>query len=643
MALFPYQRLAFLFEAICQNHMPQAVLAEQLNVSTRTIRTDIHCLNEILTDYGAEIVHQRGVGYQLQILDAARFATLPIQSEKTEKMLPRNNQERVYALLMLFLTTVQPIKIDDIADEWFMSRGAIKHDLNEVRRYFEKYQLQLDTKPHHGSKLVGAESAIRTCLTDIFWQMHSAENDPIVALKKQVLNNIDLAYIGKILQNSIERFDLKLTTEGFQYLIYSCAVSIIRITMGQELLEFSAEKSDPVIWQATAEIAKGFNYFLGYEMSPAECTYLSVQILTRSVMDKKRILSESDQSAQLIEHILHYINQTYHYDLREDSKLSADLLTHITAMMARVKYQISSPNPLLAEIKQFYPFAYDITLTAITNSRYYDQHPLSEDEIAYIAVHIGVALERNYNVSYKRQPRALFVTDSNNSTQRMLEAKIKREFPHLQIVQIMSLREYEQLKSVQEDFVITTVRLSEKNKPIVKLAPFPTPYQIEQLGRLAMIDRNQPYILEHFFDEQFFMVINQPMTQSALFKLVCDKLMKAKYVTADFHSSLVERESIVSTLLGEGIALPHSLGLLAKKTVVVTIIAPQGIVWGKSQDEIANAIFLLAICKDEYEEAMSIYDLFVTFVKEKSTERLMKSKNFRDFQAIAKDSLTRSV
>lgn len=176
---------------------------------------------------------------------------------------------------------------------------------------------------------------------------------------------------------------------------------------------------------------------------------------------------------------------------------------------------------------------------------------------------------------------------------------------------------------------------------MVKIAPFPTPYQLEQVGRLAMINQTKPYIIERFFDERYFIILNEKISQEALFKKICKKLQADGYVTSDFYPSLIERESIVSTLLGEGIALPHSLGLLANKTVVVTIISPQGIEWNAETKEVANVIFLLAISKADYEEAIAIYELFVTFVKEKATKRLINSRNFNDFQVIAKDSLSR--
>ncbi|MCO6545684.1 MAG: PTS sugar transporter subunit IIA, partial [Gilliamella sp.] len=142
-----------------------------------------------------------------------------------------------------------------------------------------------------------------------------------------------------------------------------------------------------------------------------------------------------------------------------------------------------------------------------------------------------------------------------------------------------------------------------------------------------------------FFDEKFFIIIDKPVTQKEIFKSICVRLEQSGDVGSDFYPSVVEREKIVSTLLGENIAIPHSVGLLARKTVVTTILAPQGIVWDKN--EVAHVIFLLAISKDEYEDAMRIYNLFVNFVKEKSTKRLLDSRTFDDFRAIMKDSLCR--
>ena len=146
-------------------------------------------------------------------------------------------------------------------------------------------------------------------------------------------------------------------------------------------------------------------------------------------------------------------------------------------------------------------------------------------------------------------------------------------------------------------------------------------------------------MLAKFFDAQYFHIVDRPMTQSELFRQLCDQLEAEGFVDAAFYPSVEEREAIVSTMLGEGIALPHSLGLLAKKTVVYTVLAPHGIAWG---DDTAYVIFLLAISKSEYEEAMAIYDLFVTFLRERAMTRLRDSTDFTRFRAVAMDCLSRS-
>lgn len=475
MALFPYQRLAYLFDAIQSETLPQDELAKRFNVSTRTIRTDVSALNDVLSGYGATIVYDRGFGYRLSVIDAQRYSTLPTQNHQV-KTIPRSSKERVDALLLKFLLAPLPMKLDDIAEEWFVSRGTLQHDMSTVRELLEKYQIVLDTIPRQGIKLAGAEQAIRACITDILWQQFSSENDrSLNSFKQDILTNIDLSYIEKVLENSVSRFDIRLTNEGRQYLIFNCAVSILRITRGHEMIHYATEGIDDVIKSAASEIAKGFDYFLGGQLSGAEEAYLSVQISAQRIPSgvTESVQDSEVNSDRLVDYILSYINDSYNYDLRRDEKLRSDLSSHLAAMLTRVRYQLNTKNPLLSDIKQYYPFAYDVTLSAMANVEPQLPYAISEDEMGYLAVHIGVGLERNYSAGYTRHPHALLVTDAGNSTIRMIEAKIVREFPQMKVQRVVSLREYEELDSVAEDFVVTTVRLTEKNKPIVKIAPFP--------------------------------------------------------------------------------------------------------------------------------------------------------------------------
>ncbi|MGV3344753.1 BglG family transcription antiterminator [Enterobacteriaceae bacterium LUAb1] len=633
---FPNQRLANLFSALQNETLPSDELARRFAVSTRTIRNDISALNILLTESGVQLVLNRGKGYQLNINDAARYQQLLAQTP-VQLRVPRRSTERVWYLLTRFLTDAFALKLEDLADEWFVSRATLQSDMAEVREWFSRYHLTIETKPHYGMKLFGSEMSLRTCLTDLLWQI--AQEDPEhPLLQMEGLHHDRLMQLQPAIHQSLTHHMIRVSDESEFYLRLYLAVAIRRISEGYPLSDFSAEDVDEAIQSVARKLMTSIRPLVGKDLSPAEVAYLGVNIAARRIEEAAPSAINADDGESLVNYILGYIRRHYNYHLQHDIQLQADLLTHIKTMITRVRYQITIPNPLLANIKQHYPMAWDMTLAAVSSWSKYTPWTISESEIGFLVLHIGVGLERHYQVGYQRHPRALLVCDTGTSTLRMLQAMLLRKYPQIDVTATLSLREYEEQQNIDEDFVISTVRVSDKSRPVVVMSPFPGEYQLEQLGKLVLIDRTRPYMLEKFFDERHFCIIDQPVEQSALFRLLCTQLEQEGYVDETFYASVEEREAIVSTQFGDGIALPHALGLLAKKTVVYTVIAPQGIAWG---EETAYVIFLLAISREDYEEAIAIYDLFVTLLRERAMSRLRNCASFTHFKRVVLECLTR--
>ena len=633
---FPNQRLAQLFTLLRNETLPQDELAQRLSVSTRTVRADITALNALLAQYGAQFTLNRGSGYQLKIDDRSRFQALEETAPKTQHV-PRTAQERIHFLLVRFLTSAFSIKLEDLADEWFVSRATLQNDMVEVRERFQRYQLTLETRPRHGMKLFGSEVSIRACLTDLLWELTLQGGiNPLISA--EALEADVPAQLEPVLQETLTRHHIRLTDVGERFICLYGAVVVRRVSEGYPLADFSAEDVAQNVRDAARDLAGELQRLAGKPFSPAEEEWLCVHIAARQVQDVDPETISADDDEALVNYILRYINSQYNYNLLDDAQLHADLLTHIKTMITRVRYQIMIPNPLLDNIKQHYPMAWDMTLAAVSSWGKYTPYTISENEIGFLVLHIGVGLERHYNIGYQRQPHVLLVCDTSNAMVRMIEAILQRKYPQLEIAATIFQREYEQREAIDEDFVISTVRISEKDKPVVTIAPFPTDYQLDQIGKLVLVDRTRPWMLNKYFDAAHFRVIDKPIDQQTLFAELCQQLEQEGFVDAEFHDSVVEREAIVSTMLGDGIALPHALGLLAKKTVVYTVIAPQGIAWG---DETAHIIFLLAISKSEYEEAMAIYDIFVTFLRERAMSRLAATRSFDEFKTVAMECVSR--
>ncbi|HDT4877881.1 TPA: BglG family transcription antiterminator [Klebsiella michiganensis] len=633
---FPHQRLAQLFTLLQNETLPQEELAQRLSVSTRTVRADITALNALLLHYGAQFILTRGSGYQLVIHDPTRYQTLEESAPKAQHI-PRTAADRIHFLLVRFLTSAFSIKLEDLADAWFVSRATLQGDMVDVRERFQRYQLTLETRPRHGMKLFGSEVSIRACLTDLLWELSQpGPLNPLIG--EEAFDASVPTLLAGVLQETLTRHHVRLTDAGERFICLYGAVAVRRVSEGYPLADFSAEDVAQNLRDAARELANTMQQLAGKLLAPAEEEWLCVHLAARQVQDVDPGTISADDDEALVNYILRYINQQYNYNLLDDAQLRADLLTHIKTMITRVRYQIMIPNPLLENIKQHYPMAWDMTLAAVSSWGKYTPYAISENEIGFLVLHIGVGLERHYNIGYQRQPQVLLVCDTSNAMVRMIEAILQRKYPQLEIAATLSQREYEQREEIAEDFVISTVRISEKEKPVVTIAPFPTDYQLDQIGKLVLVDRTRPWMLNKYFDEAHFQVIDTPMDQQALFATLCQQLQQEGFVGAEFHGSVVEREAIVSTMLGDGIALPHALGLLAKKTVVYTVIAPHGIAWG---DETAHIIFLLAISKSEYEEAMAIYDIFVTFLRERAMTRLAATRSFAEFKTVAMECVSR--
>nr|WP_270104548.1 PRD domain-containing protein [Atlantibacter hermannii] len=625
-----------MFDMLQNETLPQDELAQRLSVSTRTVRADITALNALLTQHGAQFVLSRGNGYQLRIDDSASYQILQTQ-QPTALRIPRTSQERVHYLMVRFLTSAFSIKLEDLADEWFVSRATLQNDMAEVREWLRRYQLTLETRPRHGMKLFGSEMAIRACLTDLLWTL--AQQDPAHPLvTEEALNAGMPERLQPILRDIFSRFHIRLTDEGELFLRLYCAVAVRRISEGYPLSEFVGEEVAEPVGHAARELAGVLQRLAEKPLSAFEENWLKVHIAARQVQEIAPSTINADDEEALVNYILNFINTQYNYNLLNDQQLHADMLTHVKTMITRVRYQIMIPNPLLDNIKQHYPMAWDMTLAAVSGWVKYTPYTISENEIGFLVLHVGVGLERSYNIDYQRQPRVLLVCDAGNAMVRMIEAVMARKYPQIDITRTLTLRDYEQRESISEDFVIATARISEKDKPVVQIAPFPTDYQLEQIGKLVLVDRTRPWMLNKYFDAAHFRIIDGAMDQQTLFKTLCDQLQDEGFVDGEFLDSVVEREAIVSTMLGDSIALPHALGLLAKKTVVYTVLAPQGIAWG---DETAHVIFLLAISKSEYEEAMAIYDIFVTFLRERAMTRLCGCRSFAEFKAVAMECVSR--
>ncbi|CAG9295061.1 PTS mannitol transporter subunit IICBA [Celerinatantimonas diazotrophica] len=87
-----------------------------------------------------------------------------------------------------------------------------------------------------------------------------------------------------------------------------------------------------------------------------------------------------------------------------------------------------------------------------------------------------------------------------------------------------------------------------------------------------------------------------------------EQLAARNYIKSDYIEAMLERESMVSTYLGESIAVPHGT-IEAKHQVLKTGIVfcqyPEGIQWGDDPDDVARLVIAIAAQNDEHLQVIS--------------------------------------
>ena len=102
--MFPYNRLNEIFDYVRQDNIVSASqLSVLLNITDRTIRSDIQAINEILEKNGAKL--KRKAGYYIEINDQEKYNTFlcSIKQTRTSNLELDSSQDRIKYLLNLFL------------------------------------------------------------------------------------------------------------------------------------------------------------------------------------------------------------------------------------------------------------------------------------------------------------------------------------------------------------------------------------------------------------------------------------------------------------------------------------------------------------------------------------------------------------
>lgn len=300
-------------------------------------------------------------------------------------------------------------------------------------------------------------------------------------------------------------------------------------------------------------------------------------------------LDVQEKYKAIAQQLTHFVSDAIHYNLSQDKELKISLLAHIVPMMHRLKYHVTLENPLISEIKSKYSAMFSIVTMA---AEICIGQTVSEDEVGFLTIHFQASFERSMQVK-----RVLIVCPEGIGFSRLIAHRIEKFIPSLCIVGTIPLAEIKNTDFTNVDFVISTAPIKNCVRPVVMVSSFVSEYDIKDIN-IYLIDNamnekhNRLENLSVIIDKTVVYNHVKAKNKDDVITFICDKMKENKYVTVSYQQSVSDREKVMSTELGNGIAIPHGSEDCVLQSRIAIVVLENPIVWNKQDVQL---VFLIAL------------------------------------------------
>nr|WP_263325113.1 BglG family transcription antiterminator [Neobacillus sp. Marseille-Q6967] len=613
-------------------------LAKVLDVTSRTVRNDIKELESIVANFGGSIKSIRGTGYQLLVHDDQLFRHLlqEITDKDKEKDgdIPTLPEERVHYLLTRLLFAEGYVKLEDMADELFISRSTIQNDLRDVKDIFSKYGIKLDKRPNFGLKVMGEEFQLRLCMAEhIFKNVDTEEIEASTLYSEESLN-----IIRKIIIEQIKVHHIVLSDIGLNNLVIHIAIAFNRIKNQKYITLYPKDLmnlKDQKQYQVAEEIVVELEKELGVNFPETEVAYITIHLLgtkmiTELHLNVNEIQGMIEQTIyQTVNKMLETIDKELQLNIKDDQELFVALCLHLKPAIHRLRYGIDLPNPLLDDIKSKYPHAFQAAIIAGMVLKRELEVDIHENELGYLALHLGAAMENKKLANQSK--KCMIVCASGVGSARLLASKIQSKFGSK--VEIIGTTDYYKINQIpfhNIDFLISTIPISlNLPLPVIHVNTILGGSDLEKIEKL-LLDGGKPKF--KYIREELVFLQKDFETREEVLQFLADQAQALGLVNEQFLPSVFERETFSPTSYGNFVAIPHPISPLTDTTFWAICTLQKPIEWG---DKRVQFVCLLNVEKDSTEELQVMYDQLVKIIDNSQlVQQLIKCKTYKEFTAV---------
>ncbi|MFQ3852588.1 PRD domain-containing protein [Staphylococcus sp. 2S1] len=557
-------------------------IANYLNVSNRTVRSDIKYINSELVE--ELIVSVKGRGYKMN-------RTLYSVEQLTEIVTAFTNKESEILLKLGYqlLMHQQPMTIDQLENDFDLTKSEVNDYLNRIQSWCTSFDISVNITKKKGITVNGNEMNIRNAILHLN-QLSTKDQ----TVEQFILNEIPEAHIQMIFQiikSNLSDYQIQTSDIRIRQLLIHLII-IFKRNNDDDASWVIDEESQIIAQHCIDEINQKLAYGLSDETAKLFSFFISYYF-NKYDLGLEKVFVKS-----YIDRMIYQMEKSVGVNFTQDKALRDNVYSHFSRTYLRIAKNVYINNPLTEDIKKHYPFVFNTLYETVNHLSKDAKINLVEDEIAFLALHFQSSIDRNE----KNRFNIVITCYYGLGISSLLEAKIANLDDRIYVIDTLKLEDVSQYDFSGVDALITT--------HFVDKSQVPDTLQVMEVSPLfSNEDANK---IQSFIRHKQNPVLNQDELATIQFDVHSDKqeLTEASYVfeqaqiifrdnqsvTEKYIQSALEREKFSSTFIGKGISIPHGDPEKVLKSHVVIFKNMQG--FGRKQNR-AKLVFFLAIAEQD--------------------------------------------
>lgn len=600
-------------------YMTAGQLAALLSVSERSV---INYISEINYQEKGLITSSRK-GYSIESAKARKVL------DNTGKGLPQTSKERINYIITKIITNDangdKKTDLYELADDLYVSFETLKKDLAKVKNRLMEFDLVISSVNSYIT-LEGEELDKRKLLSLILYEEFSSNIMSLDIMKKE-FPDYDLELLQTIIQEECKKCHYFINDYALLHLVLDILIGMDRIKKARTSVRSRNEgKYFGIREQELAlNIAAGIeeNYNISYNaVELEELTIILISHLMKVDFDNLNSSNIENvvgkECVRIVEEIRELLKKTYYIDTN-NQEFIVKFTLHIKNLMNRMAYGYMTKNPLLEHIKNTCPLIFEGAVEVAKRLKEVTEYEINEDEIAYIALHIGGALETQK--SKRKIISCIILFPQYYDFSNKLLEKMKEHYGERLEIKTVITSIDELKKAEKADLVISTIPVYETIRmEWVMITPFLSDRDFENIDdkiQKIHLRKKKASLKKHLMqisNPKFFYKNLDFKDKEEAVRFMTDIMEREGYVGDTYYKDVFERENQASTAFGH-IAVPHSMKMNAVKTGMFVLLnekKPLG--WDKNQ---VNIVLLFAINEDERAIFHDVYDNLIVLLLEK--------------------------